>query len=76
MPEIILTRIRRCRYCKREMSCSSLEYEQNPFCTVCLPERIRKAKPRGGVQWKREGDYVIPEAGRKRPSNARAPHRE
>jgi hypothetical protein len=75
MFEIILTRIRRCRYCRREMSCPSLEYEQNPFCTVCLPERIGKATPRSGVQWRREGNYVIAEAARKRPPNENEPPR-
>jgi hypothetical protein len=75
MPEIILTRIRRCRYCKREMSSSSLEYEQNPFCSVCLPERVDRATPRGGVAWRREGNYVIAEAVRKLPPNEHEPHR-
>jgi hypothetical protein len=74
MPEIILTQIRRCRYCGREMTCPSIEYEQNPFCTVCLPERMGKATPRGGVQWRREGNYVIAEVARKRPSNGHEPH--
>jgi hypothetical protein len=66
MAEIILVRVRRCRYCGREMFCSPLEYEQNPFCTVCLSERIDKATPAGGVRWRSEGNYVIAEAARKR----------
>jgi hypothetical protein len=70
MAEIILTRIQRCRYCGKEMSCSALDYEQNPFCTACLKERVRKATPRGGVKWRKEGQYVIAKAARKHPSSA------
>lgn len=66
MPEIILARIQRCRYCGREIRCAPLVYEQNPFCTVCLRERINAAKPPGAVGWKTEGHYVIPEVSRKR----------
>ena len=76
MPEIILTRIQRCHYCEREMSCPSLEYEQNPFCTVCLNERVAKAAPRDRTYWKREGNYVIAEVARKRPSSVNGPHRD
>ncbi len=71
MPEIILTVVRRCRYCQREMFRPPLEYEQNPFCTKCLTERVQKAAPAGGVRWKKEGNYVIAEGVRKRPSNGR-----
>jgi hypothetical protein len=71
MPEMILSKVHRCRYCGREMCCAPLNYEQNPFCTVCLSERINKAKPRGGVRWKTEGHYVIPEASGKRRSDER-----
>jgi hypothetical protein len=70
MPELIVTRIRRCQYCDREMLCPPLEYEQNPFCTVCLTERIDKATPVGAVRWRREGNYVIAEVARKRLSDA------
>gem|GEM_PF-2413832 len=70
MPEIILTRIQRCRHCGREMSCPPLDYEQNPFCAVCLKERVGKASPRGGVRWRTEGQYVIAEAVRKHPPSA------
>jgi hypothetical protein len=71
MPDTILARVQRCRYCRREMPCPPLEYEQNPFCTVCLTERIGQATPVGGVRWRREGNYVIVESARKRPSGAR-----
>jgi hypothetical protein len=74
MSEIILTRVQRCRYCKREMSCPPLDYEQSPFCAGCMKERVRKASPRDGVQWRIEGRYVIPEASRKHASDARRHH--
>lgn|SRR5580704_8933928 len=41
---MIPARVRRCRYCGREMTCPPLEYEQNPFCTACLPERVARAR--------------------------------
>lgn len=39
-------KIYRCKYCNREMKASG--YNQNPFCQVCLPERIEKAKSEVG----------------------------
>lgn len=71
MAEMILTRIQRCHYCGREMSVPPLEYQENPFCTVCLPERISGAMPPGKIQWRREGDYVIPEVAQTLPPNVR-----
>jgi hypothetical protein len=65
MAEMILARIQHCRYCGREMKCSALEYQENPFCTVCLPERVGKASLRGRIHWKGEGDYITPEVSRK-----------
>jgi hypothetical protein len=71
VPEIILVRVQRCRYCQKEMSCSPLEYEQNPFCTRCLTERTEKAAPVGGVRWTRRGNYVIAQAPQISPSGER-----
>lgn len=34
--------VRRCRHCRREMTCEAPEYNQNPFCRICLPQRIAK----------------------------------
>jgi len=65
--EMILIRVRRCRYCRREMTTSPLAYEENPFCTECLEERMAAAAPPGGVTWRKKGRYVIPEAVQKRP---------
>ena len=75
MGEIILAKIQRCRYCGREMSSPPLEYQENPLCTVCLPERISNALPRGDVRWRREGDYVIPEVDQTHPPSVRK-HRQ
>jgi hypothetical protein len=48
-----------------------LDYEQNPFCTECLAERVDQASPHSAVEWRTEGHYVIAEAPRKHPSSAR-----
>lgn len=51
--------VRRCRYCKREMSISASEYTTNPFCRVCLPERmLLHADPL--VEWRPAGHYLEP----------------
>ena len=71
MPEIILSRVQRCHYCGREVRRRPLDYEENPFCTVCLAERVRKASSRGGVQWRVKGHYIIAQASQKHPSSAR-----
>jgi hypothetical protein len=71
MAEMILARIRRCRYCGREMTCTGLEYQENPFCKICLPERVRNAALRGRIRWRTEGDYVIPEVPQKHLPNVR-----
>lgn len=71
MAEMILARIQRCRHCGREMSSPPLEYQENPLCAVCLPERIGNAMPRGKVRWRREGSYVIPEVAQTRLPNVR-----
>lgn len=38
----ILELVRRCQYCKRAMKCSPREFDENPFCRVCLKERLVK----------------------------------
>lgn len=62
MTVLILERILRCKFCGREMTCSPLSYEENPFCMACLPERVKASKPKGRVRWRTEGHYVIAEA--------------
>lgn len=37
-----------CKYCRNEMKCSLRSYEENPFCTVCLPQRIAEAVEKHG----------------------------
>lgn len=66
MAQMILARIQRCRHCGREMSSPPLEYQENPLCAVCLPERLGNATPGGRVRWTREGNYVIPEVAQTR----------
>ena len=36
-------RVQRCRYCSREMNVSSPAYDENPFCAICLKERLSTA---------------------------------
>ena len=69
MPEMILARVLRCRFCWREMACSPLTYAEHPFCTACLQERVRLATPPGGVRWRRVGDYFIRQDAEKTASN-------
>jgi hypothetical protein len=38
----ILELVRRCHHCQRVMECSSREYQENPFCRLCLNERLVK----------------------------------
>ncbi len=54
--------ILRCRYCKRRMYVSKKSYQQNPFCSECLPERLVKAAAADPVVgWNDLGDgYVRP----------------
>lgn len=70
MSEMILARVLRCRFCRREMRCSALGYEQNPFCVGCLDERMKQATPAGGVRWRREGDYCVAEPATPEPPHA------
>lgn len=37
----ILELVRRCHHCAREMNSPSHEYAQNPYCGVCLDERLK-----------------------------------
>ena len=39
LPEM-LERVQRCRYCHREMAIPALNYAENPYCKVCLGDRI------------------------------------
>jgi hypothetical protein len=71
MPQIILSRIQRCHHCGREMLCPPLDYDQHPFCSACLGERVDQASPSTALQWRTEGHYVIAEGPRKHPSGVR-----
>lgn len=50
--------VRFCRYCSREMRCSTASYAENPFCAECLHERMAKAS-NPPVNWRLEGDYLV-----------------
>lgn len=38
----ILELVRRCHHCQRVMDVSAREYDENPFCRLCLKERLAK----------------------------------
>lgn len=54
----IVERVRRCKYCGREMKVGALAYEENPHCTVCFDDRVRSATSAGEVLYRRAGHYV------------------
>jgi hypothetical protein len=70
LAEMMLARVLRCRFCHREMRCSPLAYEQNPFCADCLPDRVAAAAPVSGMRWELVGDYFILRAAETPPSDA------
>lgn len=54
-----------CLYCGRPMKRDSEARLENPFCAVCLPDRLRAgAASVGPVEWQEERDYLIPIRGR------------
>ncbi len=40
---MILEEVKRCKFCGREATVSSQEHAENPFCQLCLDERISAA---------------------------------
>lgn len=43
------------------MNVSDASYEENPFCSGCLHERIELAASEDPlVGWREEGDYIVP----------------
>ena len=54
----IAERIRRCRYCEREMDTAALAYEENPYCMKCFDERTQGAAMQGPLSWRIRGRYV------------------
>jgi uncharacterized paraquat-inducible protein A len=58
---IMLERIQRCRFCGREIAAPALSYEENPYCTECLGERLAQGgAAEGYVSWTVSGDYLRP----------------
>ena len=68
----MLVRVQRCTYCRREMNAPALGFKENPFCGVCLHERMQQAAiAREPMEWD-EGDanqrYAV-----LKPATARTP---
>lgn len=56
----MLARVQQCHHCRREMPVTPLSYRENPFCNVCLEERMRTADAqREPMEWVEEGKYVV-----------------
>jgi hypothetical protein len=60
----MLEKIRRCKYCRREMmDVSPLSWSENPYCINCFKQRISEASKKiPPQQWHLEGHYVVPKA--------------
>jgi hypothetical protein len=54
---MILEVLRRCPHCGREVHVSPLAFEENPYCVVCLPQRLASAARPGHVE--RRGHYGV-----------------
>jgi hypothetical protein len=56
----ILERIRRCNYCGRNMmQRTARSYRENPYCSACLGERMKKATDAvGPIVHQRIGAYL------------------
>ncbi len=55
----MLERIQRCRHCGREATNEALSFLENPFCDVCLPERVGLTQSiPGEIRWRAVGDYM------------------
>lgn len=57
---VMLELVKKCKFCRREMSVSPVEWLENPWCNFCLEERIEIVAPKSSsVEWKRAGNYFI-----------------
>ncbi len=54
----IAERIRRCRYCGREMETGALAYDENPYCVRCLDDRTRGTTAPSELLLRFRGHYV------------------
>ncbi len=58
---VMLERIQRCRFCGREVPTSALSFEENPYCSECLFERLAQGFAADKyVSWAVCGDYLRP----------------
>jgi hypothetical protein len=62
-------RIRKCRFCGRQVPGSALGYAENPYCADCLAARVADAtKDLELMTWHISGDYFVPtKLSQKRP---------
>ncbi len=65
----ILERVRKCAYCGGEVKGTALAFEENPFCSACLSDRLEKGRGDGAlVSWTVQGEYLIPtDLGQQKP---------
>jgi hypothetical protein len=57
----IFEQVRRCRYCQSDMtdSVSAQSYRENPYCALCVNDRLRAAdEAMGPTKWVRIGHYI------------------
>lgn len=56
----MLQRIKKCKFCGREVAIAPLEWAENPLCSNCLEERLQKAADQiGPTEWRRVGHYLV-----------------
>jgi hypothetical protein len=56
----ILERVRKCNFCGREVEGTALAYEENPFCRVCLGERLQQGRAENTLtSWAQRGEYLV-----------------
>jgi ribosomal protein L16/L10AE len=56
----MLESVRRCRHCRREMKVSARAYVENPFCNLCMEERLQATIGGNVVTWLARGHYQVP----------------
>lgn len=75
-PKLVMAKVQRCKYCKREMGCSALAYVENPFCTRCRSERVAAAAPTEQRALQSAGHYFtrLPTPEKRSSGGRRRPH--
>ena len=58
---VISERTRLCLYCGSKITASALSYEENPYCSECLPQRLKEAaRGTDHISWKLTGNFLHP----------------